>query len=138
MRTRLFAVLFSLLSFQLVAQNSILKESVVDFEIDGIAWTTVEGQFKGMEGTVIFDKNNLALSFISSSCSKIFNISLILSIVLIQASCRSKLSLFFISPFIIPKKEKKSKFLLFVSFILCNLQSHCLFCLFQHSPIFHP
>ena len=45
------------------AQGINSSKSVVSFEIGGIGWSTVEGEIKGMSGSLIFDKNNLALSF---------------------------------------------------------------------------
>jgi len=56
----LFLVIFSL---GVHAQKIDSLNSVVKFEIDGIGWSEVEGEIKGMSGSLVFDKNNLALSF---------------------------------------------------------------------------
>jgi polyisoprenoid-binding protein YceI len=64
MKIRLGLILFLFSALQTVeAQKILSSESKVLFEIDGVAWTTVEGSITGMSGNVLFDPNNLALSY---------------------------------------------------------------------------
>ena len=59
-----FIAFFTLVfSFGIYAQQIDSQNSSVQFEIDGIGWSEVEGEIKGMSGSLVFDKNNLALSF---------------------------------------------------------------------------
>lgn len=44
-------------------QNLDSENSFVNFEIGGIAWTNVGGKFEGIQGDVLLDTNNLALSY---------------------------------------------------------------------------
>ena len=62
-RVNFLTVLFSLVSVVLFAQKINTEKSSVKFEIGGLVWSTVEGEIKGMSGSLIFDKNNLSLSF---------------------------------------------------------------------------
>ena len=62
-RVNFLTVLFLLVSIGLFAQKINTEKSSVKFEIGGLGWSTVEGEIKGMSGSLIFDKNNLALSF---------------------------------------------------------------------------
>ncbi|PSR08522.1 MAG: hypothetical protein C7M88_09605 [Candidatus Arcticimaribacter sp.] len=53
------AVFFCLAIFTSTAQTIKTENSSISFEVSNMALNTVEGTFKGMEGTVVLDKITL-------------------------------------------------------------------------------
>lgn len=67
MRNWITTTVFSCLPiFTLVAQNIDTKNSLIRFEVSNMLLNTVDGTFKGMEGTVLLDENNLGISKIEA------------------------------------------------------------------------
>ncbi|MBD77675.1 MAG: protein yceI precursor [Crocinitomicaceae bacterium] len=62
-RISLIVILLFLSATFSFSQKIDSKKSLVKFEIDGIGWSTVEGEIRGMKGSLLFNENNLALSF---------------------------------------------------------------------------
>lgn len=60
------AVIFCLAIFTSSSQTIDAKNSLIRFEVSNMALNTVEGTFKGMEGTVLLDKSNLGASKIEA------------------------------------------------------------------------
>ena len=63
MRNLLMIVAFALLGHFGQAQQIVQSASQVNFEIDGIGWSTVEGSIKGMKGSVSWTGNLVNNSF---------------------------------------------------------------------------
>jgi polyisoprenoid-binding protein YceI len=59
---QLLTILLSAMCFGLFAQSINSETSYVTFKIGNMGLSSVDGTFKGMKGTVIFDKNNLSTS----------------------------------------------------------------------------
>ncbi len=63
MRKLLVIIGFAWVGLTSHAQQIVASESMVQFEIGGIGWSTVEGSFKGMKGTVALTERIVGSSF---------------------------------------------------------------------------